>query len=426
MEHILALHREGMVDRCQLVGGTVLLVQHTTTLKYTGLRERTSGRGPLKKRSRSLPGLHVHASVAYTEDRRPLGVSGLETWDQPLQEPPDEREQESRCLLRGLRQGIELGRACPGQRIVVVGDRESEIYDLFRERERLEEGVELLVRVNLARRRRVKVGDPSLESLMLRSIPMQADFQQRVRFRREFRLTSRVGKRAPKRRRVETRVSIGPVELQPPERRREQSEGGVEAWLVHVEQTNAQPREQPLEWFLLSTAGALSKRWAKRIVRWYEGRWGIEEFFKVLKSHTHIEDRSLSTAPTLSQRLAFDAVTAWQVSALARYAREAPQTPVDEVLTWDEITVLWVRVQARDLWRPTARDRAPPRHIRTWVVWLAMTSGFRPSKRQPLPGNTVLWRACEILGRLVPYERQRSGPMLSRPVFAERPSADRP
>ncbi len=422
MEHIPAPHWEAMVDRCQLLGGTVLLVQDTTTLKYTGPRERTSGRGPLKKRSRSSPGLPVHASVAYTQDLRPLGVSGLETWDQPLQEPPDECEQESRCLLWGLRQGFELGRACPGQRIVVVGDRESEIYDLFRERERREraseKGVELVVRVNVGRRRRVKVGDPSLASPMLRSIPMQADLQQRVRFRCELRLTSQVGKRARKRHRVETRVSIGPVELRPPERSREQVEGGVEAWLVHVEQTNAQPREEPLEWFLLSTAGALSKRWAKRIVRWYEGRWGIEEFFKVLESHTRIEDRSLSTAPTLGQGLAFDAVTAWQVSALARYAREAPQTPVDEVLTWDEITVLWIRVQAQELWRPTTRDRAPPRDIRTWVVWLAMTSGFRPSKRRPLPGNTVLWRACDVLGRLVRYEQGRPGPMPSRPVFA--------
>ena len=289
MQHILAPHREAMVDRCQLLAGTVLLVQDTTTLNYTGLGECTSGLGPLKKRSESARGLHVHASVAYTEGRRPLGVSDLEVWARPLEEPPDECERESQRWLRGLRQGFELSRACPGQRIVVAGDRESDIYALFREREQREqageEDVELLVRVHLGRQRKVKVWDPSLRSLMLRSIPMQADFQQRVRFRRTFRLSSQGGQRARQRRKVKTQVSIGPVELQPPEARRQRGEAGVEAWLVHVEQIDTRPGEDPLEWFLLSTAGGLSKRWAKRIVGWYEARWSIEELFRAASNY---------------------------------------------------------------------------------------------------------------------------------------------
>ncbi len=146
----------------------------------------------------------------------------------------------------------------------------------------------------------------------------------------------------------------------------------------------------------------------------------------MLKSGARIEDRRLRTAAALSKCLAFDAVTAWQVCSLARYARDAPQTPVDAVLTWDEITVLWSLVQRHALWRPRERGRAPPCDIRTWVVWLAMTVGFRPSKRRPLPGNTVLWRACADLGRLVQYEQGRPGPLLSRPVLAEPPGAAGP
>ena len=47
MEHVLAPHREAMLDRCQLLAGTVLLVQDTTALHYTGLGQCTSGLGPL-------------------------------------------------------------------------------------------------------------------------------------------------------------------------------------------------------------------------------------------------------------------------------------------------------------------------------------------------------------------------------------------
>ena len=96
--------------------------------------------------------------MASTEGRRPLGVSGLEVWSRPLEKPPEEEEQESRRWFRGLDQGYELSSACPGRQIVVVGDRESDIFDLFRQHgERSEEGVELLVRVHLGWQRLVRV-----------------------------------------------------------------------------------------------------------------------------------------------------------------------------------------------------------------------------------------------------------------------------
>ncbi len=40
--------------------------------------------------------------------------------------------------------------------------------------------------------------------------------------------------------------------------------------------------------------------------------------------------------------------------------------------------------------------------------------------------DAVLWRACADLGRFVQYEQKRPEPMLSRPDFAEPPSAARP
>ena len=39
--------------------------------------------------------------------------------------------------------------------------------------------------------------------------------------------------------------------------------------------------------------------------------------------------------------------------------------------------------------------------VRGWVVVLARMAGWRPSKRQPLPGNEVLWRACVQLQMMV-------------------------
>ena len=109
--------------------------------------------------------------------------------------------------------------------------------------------------------------------------------------------------------------------------------------LARVWQTNHKRGEEPLEWLLLSTLGGLQRRWARRIVRWYEAHWRIEEFFRVLKSCARIEDRRLRTAQALQKCLAFDAITAWQVFSLARYARDAPKTPARQVQIRHEMPI---------------------------------------------------------------------------------------
>ncbi len=120
---------------------------------------------------------------------------------------------------------------------MVVGDRESDIFDLFREHsERSEEGVELLVRVHLGRQRKVRVWDPGCRSLMIRPLRDQPDFMTQVRFERSFEVDSQGGKRARKRRTVETEVRIGAVEVQAPKERRQRGEEGIDAWLVPVRQ----------------------------------------------------------------------------------------------------------------------------------------------------------------------------------------------
>ena len=93
-----------MLERCQL-HREVLLGQDTTSLKFTTLRRLAYSLGPLKDRESAARGLWVHAAVAFTPGRRPLGVGELEVWARPEQEPPDGLEKESRRCLRDSRRG---------------------------------------------------------------------------------------------------------------------------------------------------------------------------------------------------------------------------------------------------------------------------------------------------------------------------------
>ena len=137
----------------------------------------------------------------------------------------------------------------------------------------------------------------------------------------------------------------------------------------------------------------------------YEAHWAIEEYFRLLKSGTRIEERRLRAADALVKCLALDAITAWRVFALDRYARDAPDTPVGEVLTADEQEVIEEVVRKGRLLPPAERGQPAPADIRSWVVWIARTVGFRPSKRRPLPGNEVLWRAFVKMQTIVWFKQ---------------------
>ena len=65
---VLQPHCEALVDRCRLQD-TVLLVQDTTSLNYTGMRARAQGLGPLRERAHAARGLWLNAQLTFTEFR---------------------------------------------------------------------------------------------------------------------------------------------------------------------------------------------------------------------------------------------------------------------------------------------------------------------------------------------------------------------
>ena len=399
---ILQPHREALAERCRRQG-TVLLVQDTTTLNWTRLKDSSRGLGPLQKRSDSSRGLFVHAALAFTEGRRPLGVSGLESWARPLQEPSDEREKESARWLRGFEQALEVGRACPHTRVIAVGDRESDMWSLFERQAQCGDQAGLLVRASRGSQRDVLAHEEDGD--WRRPLFDHMDFAPVVATRK-IEIAARGGPQARPRRVARTEVSADWVPLQPPKTR--PGAEPLEVLAVRVLERDEPEGEDPLEWLLLTSEGQPGKADALRAVQRYENRWGIEEFFRVLKSGMRIEDRQLRTAESLQRCLAFDAVNAWRVFELQRYARDAPETPAPEVLSETEMEVIEDFVQGRRLLPASQRERPPPEDIRGWVVRLARIAGFRPWKRQPLPGNQVLWKAWKIVQICVLHEEARA------------------
>lgn len=380
MEHILEPHQATMVERCQLED-IVLAVQDTTTLNYDGL-EATEGLVGLGGGGKGTCGLVAHVGLAVNVAGRPLGVFAL---DATFRDGNDE-DKESVRWEHGHERAQELARACPATQVVTVCDREADIWALLAAAVSQDAG--LLVRANRSRRRKVILETGETEDLWkyVAALPRLAG--------KTVEIGACGGKRARSRREAKLELRAARVRLAPP--RETESREPVEMLAVSATEPDPPAGKEPLNWLLMTSEGAADAETAQTVVTWYERRWTIEEYFKVLKTGTRVEDRKLDHADDLRKCLAFDAITACHVFDLERMARDKPDTIADRVVTDDEIVILYVRLMAYGIVRARPPPDKPP-DIRTFVIDVARLAGFHPRKSQPLPGTTLLWKGYVYL-----------------------------
>ena len=385
MDHILEPHQATMVERCQLEG-VVLAIQDTTSLNYQG-HEATRGLvGIGGGGSKGVRGLWAHVGLAVNAAGRPLGLFSLDA----TYCDGDGAESASVRWQRGLDRAQELARACPATRVVTVCDREADMWALFVKA--TSQGAALLVRARRSTRRSVVVETGGKQDLWdhVAALPRVAG--------KTVEIAACGGKRARPTRKAELDLRAGRVKLAAP-LRRARSAGRrepLDVLAVTATEPNPPAGKEPLHWVLLTTEGSADAETAKTVVAWYERRWTIEEYFRVLKTGTRIEERRLDHADDLRKCLAFDAITACHVFDLQRMARDKPDTPADRVVADDEIVILYVRLIAYGIHRARSPPEKPP-DIRTFVIDIAKLAGFHPRKSQPLPGTALLWKGYVYL-----------------------------
>ena len=388
LEDFLQPHREALAKRSRQEG-TVLLVQDTTALNFISHAVRIAGLAPLGSRG---AGWWVHAGVAFSADGRPLGVLSLDMWARPSNQPRRDRTKESQCWFRSLEQAAELGRACPAARVLSVGDSKNDIFALFARHAELAADVGLLLRTNTGRQQRVQVAGP--DQTWRGPLFARLDHVAPVVTGSEVVVRARGGRKI---RVALTEIRVERVELCPPGTRR--GAAPIPVWAVDVRETQPPADTEPLHWLLLASEadGAATAEAAQRLVRRYDLRWGIDEFFRVLKTGTGLRDRLLQDPASPGEGLAFDAIETFRVFSLRRMAREAPDTPAATVLEPDETACLHALLEADQILPPQERGRPPAQDIRTVMIRIARLVGFQPSKQQPLPGPELLWRGYERL-----------------------------
>jgi hypothetical protein len=389
MESILRAHVESTLERIKQ-HSVVLAVQDTTILDYTA-HPATEGLGPTHTRQSPAMGLILHDTLAFTPEGIPLGLLDVQCW---ARDPKDRgkkyrraelpiEEKESFKWIRSYRTVRELHTHCPQTTFVSVGDRESDIYELFLEKHHDPTGPELLIRCEKSRNRSTEEG--RLWEVMAQQ-PVCGQLAVHV---------PRKGCRPAREALLEVRYAS--LELQPP---KGSGYPPLALWVVHAREVEAPAHvPEPLEWMLATSMKVSSLEEACERIDWYAKRWGIEVYHRTLKSGCRIEDRHLGTADRLEACLALDMVVAWRIFYLTLLGRQVPDLPCGlffEEAEWKALYMVVHQTQELPSQEPTLEEA---------ILLLGRLGGYLARKGDKGPGTTTLWRGLVSLASAVALYR---------------------
>ncbi len=389
---ILAGHFQSTRDRTAATDGLVLVLHDTTEFSYTrenseaiGITKRiNSGRDKAGRlRSHTVCGILMHSSLAVTTEGLPLGLAAVKLWTRkkfkgaaalkkkinPTRVPIEKKE--SIRWLENLKQSTAL-LDDPG-RCLHIGDRESDIYELFCAAQ--EVGTHFLVRTcvdRLAGNGDHTIGEEMDEAAVkgLHRIEVRDSHGDPDEAALEIRY-----------RRIRVLPPIGKQKRYP----------ALILTVIHADERGTPKNRKKIEWRLITDLAVQSRQDAIEKLQWYALRWKIEVFHKILKSGCKAEESKLRTAQRLANLIAVFCIVSWRVFWMTMLKRSAPTAPPDLALTAAEIGLLDHLVKDKD------RQSLQRKTLSHYLTKIARLGGYLARANDPPPGNTVMWRGLSRL-----------------------------
>jgi hypothetical protein len=387
---ILAGHFQSTRDRAAAAEGLVVVLHDTTEFSYQ--RESSEAIGITKSinsgrdkagrlRSHTVCGILMHSSLAVTIEGVPLGLAAVKFWTRkkfkgtaalkkkinPTRIPIEKKE--SVRWLENLKQSTQLLDQ-PG-RCIHIGDRESDIYELFCAAREI--GTHFLVRTCVDRL--AGDGDHTI-----------ADEMDEVAVKGLHRIELRDGNGDPDEAVLEIRYRK--IRVLPPIGKQNRYPA-LTLTVIHAEERGTPKNRKKIDWKLITDLSVGSRTDAIEKLQWYALRWKIEVFHKILKSGCKAEESKLRTAQRLTNLISLFCILSWRVFWMTMLNRSAPDAPATLALTAAEIGVLDRLVNDK----PAARQKT----LSYYLIKIARLGGYLARASDPPPGNTVMWRGLSRL-----------------------------
>ena len=344
--------RERTLAAC--AGRRVVAAQDTSEVNFSGREARRRGLGP--GGDGKAAGFFIHPLIAADADTGALlGLIDVQIWTRTEADGLGEPKESARWLAAATAATALVGRAAS---VVVVGDRENDIYGYFAGRPA---GVELIVR---AAQNRALAGGGSLFAAdahltvlgeMLVAVPSRGPGDQgrtaRVRLSAGRVAVARPGK---------MRVADGPA--------------SVALTLVTAIEIDPPAGATQLCWRLLTTLPGESLAAASEVVRFYRLRWRIEEVFRVLKKDgLDLEATQVVSAGRLFKLAAMALGAAVGIVQLrdARDGSSRPATDLIDAADLDAAAAIGASLEGK-----TPRQRNPwAKGTLPWLTWIVARLG---------------------------------------------------
>jgi len=391
---ILAGHFQSTRDRTVATDGPVLVLHDTTEFTYQ--RENTDAIGITKSinsgrdkagrlRSHTVCGILMHSSLTVTTEGLPLGLAAIKFWTRkkfkgtaalkkkvnPTRVPIEKKE--SIRWLENVQQSTAL-LGDPG-RCVHIGDRESDIYELFCAAQ--EVGTHFLIRTCVDRL--AGDGDHTI-----------ADEMDAIAVKGLHRIAVRDSNGDPDEAVLEIRYRK--LRVLPPIGKQKRYPA-LTLTVIHAEERGAPKNRKKIEWKLITDLPVNSRKEAIEKLEWYALRWKIEVFHKILKSGCKAEESKLRTAQRLTNLVSVFCILSWRVFWMTMLNRSVPDALPTLALTATEIAILDLLMNDK--------SQAPQKTLSHYLTKIAKLGGYLARANDPSPGNTVMWRGLSRLTDIV-------------------------
>ncbi len=389
---ILNGHFQSTSDRFEKTSDMVLVLQDTTEFSYERDKPELIGAtriipngkdiyGNLKRHTKC--GILMHSSLAVTTDGLPLGLAAIKFWTRKQFKGTNAlkkhinptrvsiKKKESYRWLESLKESTKLLND-PG-RCVHIGDRESDIYELFCTAKKVD--THFLVRTCVDR----LAGDGK------HTISDEID-EVKVKGLHRIEVRDKNGDISEaileiKYRRIKVLPPIGKQKEYP----------ALLPTVIHAEERGKPKNREKIVWKLMTDLTVSSRQEAIEKLNWYAMRWRIETFHKILKSGCRAEASKLRTAERLANLISVFCILSWRIFWLTMVNRVCPDAPPEVALTKIEINLLDQLVKYK------GNGPAKKRKLSEYLNRIARLGGYLARASDPPPGNIVMWKGLSRL-----------------------------
>jgi hypothetical protein len=383
---ILGPHYKTTYERA-LPEDRILIIQDSSKINYDS-HEATEGLSSYSTCSGfEIHGLITHTALAVNTDGVPLGVIDQKTWARDVDEDAKNlseqkkfnRPIEEKESFRWIETLKNTKARMPDKDIVIVGDRENDIYEFFQEA--LVEDVKFVVRSCYSRIIEDEAGLNQSMDKKLKSIQEMGRVCLHIPARQGFAARSAV---------LQLRFTEVMLLSAPRGIKGAKSKNRVDVPIFVVELLEKNPPKgtKALHWRILTNMKVDNHKEALEIIHYYKQRWQIETFFKILKTTCKVEDCRLGHAEKLIKFIGLKSIVAWRIYWATMLRRESPELPADCAITTAEWKSAWVTLNYKKIKEKKIPNKIPDEtpSLDTVIKWIAQLGGWIGRKGDGEPG----------------------------------------